>query len=87
MSVTRGVVSRIEPIQYAHASVHLLGIQIGLCQRGFTADILDAAINPGNSGGPALLENKDGGNDLVAGVAFQCLAGADNIGLFEFFQY
>jgi hypothetical protein len=29
VSITRGVVSRIEPIQYAHASVHLLGIQIG----------------------------------------------------------
>ncbi|KAG6534243.1 hypothetical protein ZIOFF_008129 [Zingiber officinale] len=38
ISVTKGVVSRIE---YAHGSSDLLGIQI------------DAAINPGNSGGPA----------------------------------
>lgn len=29
VSVTRGVVSRIEPIQYAHGSIHLLGVQIG----------------------------------------------------------
>lgn len=41
ISVTRGVVSRIEVTSYAHGSSDLLGIQI------------DAAINPGNSGGPA----------------------------------
>eukprot|EP01087_Luapelamoeba_hula_P016967 TRINITY_DN5288_c0_g1_i2.p1 TRINITY_DN5288_c0_g1~~TRINITY_DN5288_c0_g1_i2.p1 ORF type:complete len:689 (-),score=98.87 TRINITY_DN5288_c0_g1_i2:55-2121(-) len=46
ISVTRGVVSRIEPQQYAHASGHMLAIQI------------DAAINPGNSGGPVLKDNK-----------------------------
>lgn len=71
VSITRGVVSRIEPIQYAHASVHLLGIQI------------DAAINSGNSGGPALLEgtnNNSSQKNEVAGIAFQCLLGADNIG-------
>lgn len=36
---------------------------------------IDAAINPGNSGGPALMGSK------VAGVAFQNLSGAENIGL------
>ncbi|XP_050140380.1 protease Do-like 2, chloroplastic isoform X5 [Malus sylvestris] len=41
ISVTKGVVSRIEVTPYAHGSSDLLGIQI------------DAAINPGNSGGPA----------------------------------
>ncbi|KAK9057270.1 hypothetical protein SSX86_022105 [Deinandra increscens subsp. villosa] len=41
ISVTKGVVSRIEVTSYAHGSGELLGIQI------------DAAINPGNSGGPA----------------------------------
>jgi len=103
VSVTRGVVSRIEPIQYAHGAVHLLGVQI------------DASINPGNSGGPALSDEpadedaeelevgastdapsteeaeqgddaEDGkaasgsGGGRVVGVAFQALAGADNIG-------
>jgi hypothetical protein len=42
MSVTSGVVSRIEMQQYAQAGVHLLAMQI------------DAAINPGNSGGPVV---------------------------------
>jgi len=46
ISVTRGVVSRVEPQQYAHGFRSLLAIQI------------DAAINPGNSGGPALIDNK-----------------------------
>ncbi|KAG8389423.1 hypothetical protein BUALT_Bualt02G0228000 [Buddleja alternifolia] len=41
ISVSKGVVSRIEVTAYAHGSSQLLGIQI------------DAAINPGNSGGPA----------------------------------
>ncbi|KAK4418196.1 Protease Do-like 2, chloroplastic [Sesamum alatum] len=41
ISVSKGVVSRIEVTSYAHGSSELLGIQI------------DAAINPGNSGGPA----------------------------------
>jgi S1-C subfamily serine protease len=42
VSVTVGVVSRIEIQRYAHSGANLLAIQI------------DAAINPGNSGGPAL---------------------------------
>ena len=41
VSITQGVVSRIEIQRYAHSGVSLLAIQI------------DAAINPGNSGGPA----------------------------------
>jgi len=42
ISVTKGVVSRIEETYYSHGNFRLLAIQI------------DAAINPGNSGGPAL---------------------------------
>eukprot|EP01018_Ginkgo_biloba_P017339 Gb_10855 [translate_table: standard] len=45
ISVTKGVVSRIEVTSYAHGAAELLGIQI------------DAAINPGNSGGPAFNES------------------------------
>ncbi|EME27544.1 serine-type endopeptidase isoform 1 [Galdieria sulphuraria] len=41
ISVTAGVVSRVELQQYSHGAIDLLGVQI------------DAAINPGNSGGPA----------------------------------
>jgi len=43
ISVTKGVVSRVEETYYSHGNFRLLAIQI------------DAAINPGNSGGPALL--------------------------------
>lgn len=46
ISVTKGVVSRIEETYYSHGNFRLLAIQI------------DAAINPGNSGGPALLDSK-----------------------------
>ncbi|MCO5578932.1 hypothetical protein L7F22_032782 [Adiantum nelumboides] len=46
VSVTKGVVSRIEVTSYAHGDSKLLAVQI------------DAAINPGNSGGPAF--NDDG---------------------------
>ena len=42
VSITQGVVSRIEIQRYAHSGTSLLAVQI------------DAAINPGNSGGPAL---------------------------------
>lgn len=44
LSITSGVVSRIEMQEYAQASAQLLAIQI------------DAAINPGNSGGPVVDE-------------------------------
>jgi S1-C subfamily serine protease len=47
ISVTRGVVSRVDFVPYSHSGVdHHLAIQI------------DAAINPGNSGGPVI----QGGN-------------------------
>ncbi len=47
LSVTRGVVSRIDFLPYSHSAVDShLTIQI------------DAAINPGNSGGPVMADNK-----------------------------
>lgn len=45
MSITEGVVSRIEQQNYSHSSASLLTCQI------------DAAINPGNSGGPVILND------------------------------
>ena len=46
LSVTKGVVSRIENQRYVHSGINLLAGQI------------DAAINPGNSGGPVLQDGK-----------------------------
>jgi len=46
ISVSTGIVSRIEHNRYAHSGESFLSIQI------------DAAINPGNSGGPAISEGK-----------------------------
>lgn len=45
LSVTEGIVSRIEVAGYSHG---FLGLRIQV----------DAALNPGNSGGPALIDNK-----------------------------
>src|SRR5690606_6852821 len=45
LSITSGIVSRIETIDYSYDNFHDLGIQI------------DAAINPGNSGGPVLVSD------------------------------
>ena len=55
ISFTRGIVSRIEEIRYAHGWTDLLAAQV------------DAAINPGNSGGPVL----DMSTGRIAGIAFQ----------------
>ncbi|XP_062230746.1 protease Do-like 2, chloroplastic [Phragmites australis] len=65
ISVTKGVVSRIEVTPYAHGTSDLLGIQI------------DAAINPGNSGGPAF--NDQGGCIGVAFQVYRSDE-AENIG-------
>eukprot|EP00736_Rhodelphis_marinus_P011293 Rmarinus@m.22490 len=46
ISITSGVVSRVDVQQYAHAARRLLAVQI------------DAAINPGNSGGPAFRDDE-----------------------------
>lgn len=46
LSVTTGVVSRMEHLRYVHSGESFLAIQV------------DAAINPGNSGGPAFSEGK-----------------------------
>jgi len=49
LSVTRGILSRVEHQVYAHSGEYLLAGQI------------DAAINPGNSGGPVIVDGKIAG--------------------------
>lgn len=49
ISITEGVVSRIEHINYAHSGAYLLACQI------------DASINSGNSGGPVIFEEQIAG--------------------------
>jgi hypothetical protein len=46
LSITKGIISRIEHQPYVHSSSSFLAGQI------------DAAINPGNSGGPVLVDDK-----------------------------
>jgi S1-C subfamily serine protease len=46
LSITKGILSRVEQQIYAHASAFLLAGQI------------DAAINPGNSGGPVIVDQQ-----------------------------
>ena len=46
MSITKGVISRVEHTTYIHSLKSFLAAQI------------DAAINPGNSGGPAIVNNR-----------------------------
>jgi len=46
LSLTKGIVSRIEVTEYVHSRMDLLGLQI------------DAAINAGNSGGPVIRNGK-----------------------------
>lgn len=70
ISVTQGVVSRIDCKNYRVGPAHAFN------PGGILVLQIDAAINPGNSGGPAFA--KDGS---VVGVAFQSLGGhADGIG-------
>ncbi len=57
LSVTSGVVSRIEHQRYAHSGESFLAIQV------------DAAINPGNSGGPAISNGKIVGV-VMQGITF-----------------
>jgi S1-C subfamily serine protease len=63
LSVTRGVVSRVDYNTYSHSGVdqHLV-LQV------------DAAVNPGNSGGPIVYRGQ------IAGLAFQGMSWAENIG-------
>jgi len=49
ISITKGVVSRIEHDKYTHSSATLFAVQI------------DAAINSGNSGGPVLIDDRISG--------------------------
>ena len=49
LSITEGVVSRVEHTRYSHSGSYLLSCQI------------DAAINPGNSGGPVIKDGKIAG--------------------------
>lgn len=65
ISVTSGVVSRIEILSYVHGSTELLGLQI------------DAAINSGNSGGPAF---NDQGNCVGIAFQSLKHDDAENIG-------
>ena len=55
ISYTRGIVSRVEDIEYTHGKQEMLAVQV------------DAAISPGNSGGPVL----DMETFRIAGIAFQ----------------
>jgi S1-C subfamily serine protease len=58
ISVTSGVVSRIEHQRYVHSAQKLLAIQV------------DAAINPGNSGGPAINSKGKIVGVVMQGISF-----------------
>ncbi|WP_243748836.1 S1C family serine protease [Pseudomaricurvus alcaniphilus] len=66
LSITRGVLSRVEHQYYAHGSGYLLAGQI------------DAAINPGNSGGPVIVDNRIVGVVMQANTS----GSAENLGYF-----
>lgn len=66
MSITEGILSRIEHQYYAHAGAYLLAGQI------------DAAINPGNSGGPVIVDGKIAGVVMQANAGHR----AENLGYF-----
>ncbi|MBP6630350.1 MAG: trypsin-like peptidase domain-containing protein [Kofleriaceae bacterium] len=66
ISITEGVVSRVEVQRYSHSQRQVLAVTV------------DAAINAGNSGGPVFSTGEHGGK--VVGIAFQKMQGVDNIG-------
>lgn len=66
LSITRGVLSRVEHQYYAHAESYLMAGQI------------DAAINPGNSGGPVISNGRIVGVAMQTNQS----QGAENLGYF-----
>ncbi len=66
LSITRGILSRVEHQFYAHAGSYLLAGQ------------LDAAINPGNSGGPVIQDQKIVGVVMQSNSSSR----AENLGYF-----
>ncbi|MEX0965454.1 MAG: trypsin-like peptidase domain-containing protein [Pseudohongiellaceae bacterium] len=66
LSITKGILSRVEQQVYAHAGAYLLAGQI------------DAAINPGNSGGPVIVNGQIVGVVMQANSGGR----AENLGYF-----
>ncbi len=66
LSITKGILSRVEQQIYAHAGAFLLAGQI------------DAAINPGNSGGPVIVDHQIVGVVMQASSGGR----AENLGYF-----
>ena len=66
LSITKGILSRVEQQMYAHAGTYLLAGQI------------DAAINPGNSGGPVIVNQQIVGVVMQANGGGR----AENLGYF-----
>ena len=66
LSITKGILSRVEQQIYAHAGTYLLAGQI------------DAAINPGNSGGPVIVNQQIVGVVMQANSGGR----AENLGYF-----
>ena len=66
LSITKGILSRVEQQVYAHAGAYLLAGQI------------DAAINPGNSGGPVIVDQEIVGVVMQANAGGR----AENLGYF-----
>ena len=66
LSITKGILSRVEQQVYAHAGAYLLAGQI------------DAAINPGNSGGPVIVD----GNIVGVVMQASSGGRAENLGYF-----
>ena len=66
LSITKGILSRIEQQVYAHAGAFFLAGQI------------DAAINPGNSGGPVIVDQQIAGVVMQANAGGR----AENLGYF-----